>query len=420
MAVAAPRRSDLGDSLNGSSSASQINPRFLLLLCLFSALLVGASWRYVPAMSSTHAFPPVPNNGPFGSKPTRPSRPVDGRVGVTRARPNCSAADRAAASAAAAAGDHRYVFVHVPKAGGTAFDVMMGRTFAPLVDLRRRGCLAAGSGPQYIGFHHADMSFVEGGCTYPVLERSCRRGPIRESPAGAACRNSPVGCPQPRTLLLLRRPLDRFVSHTFFTRFRKFAGAEARVRELKILENMLLYHAWHPGGSALHYSVGFVTGTNMENEWVAHRAGRVLDESQKQRRQQHLLDYRWVCDKAKDVIRELFWMGLLETLPRDLQRLAGMANLSLPLAMPSVNSNHKRARDPHPPLVVLAFSTLAPLEVWLYEYAQHVVSPSPGEEPPACPTRTEEDVARQLAMLERVRARVSQLTSDVQAAALAG
>jgi len=192
----------------------------------------------------------------------------------------------------AAAGRYTYVFVHIPKAGGTSFDEMMGVLFA---DLRRN--LGPKRGPKYIGFHHADMSYVEGGCAYPVLERACRRR-IFGPQARMTCEHTPPGCPQARTLLLLRRPVDRYVSHFRYSHRKKNKTAVPREVTRMQLEDLLDPR----DDSRFHYSIAFVTGTSTEVEWVAHRDSRSLSAEEQRQRLGKMSDFAWMCSKAKAVV----------------------------------------------------------------------------------------------------------------------
>ena len=175
------------------------------------------------------------------------------------------------------------VFLHIGKAGGTSFDVMMKKikTFP------------------YVGTKHFDWSYID--------------------------HHHPTG----KVVTILRDPVSRSISHFSFMKTLSWTkGMTIRSQSLSEFLNdkismMSARGAWQDGQAA----VSWLTGTHVGFGWVKKGPNPPSKEALELKN----LQFEEILNLAADRIDNIFWFGLLEDMDRSLELLTYQLRLEVPV-----------------------------------------------------------------------------------------
>lgn len=236
-------------------------------------------------------------------------------------------------------------FIHVGKTGGTSFDAAMQDKLCPTKMVSRlpvRWCEKLNR--KYFGHQHYDYSYMD---TLPV---------------------------RPDVLMLLRHPVDRAISHFYFSQTLSWTE-NLKMRHMTLTEYLhdpqemlLTRHLWCDGCAAVAWLTGV---TQQYSVWPNE-----LSDAENRLRERVELDTAASLYLAAGRLRSAFWVGISEDLSASLKRLSD----KLGVAEDDLRVFHERRakpRAPEPDAVRQKLAALMPGDIWLYEYAKSLVKDGP-------------------------------------------
>lgn len=198
------------------------------------------------------------------------------------------------------------VFIHIGKTAGTSLRVIL------------------------------EEAFGEGNCSAPFVQNH-----MTEQEA-TGYRKFPAICghiskadqlkwfPERKVITVLRDPIDRCLSFLYYVRGLPLCDESAQIvkdaHSLSILDLIETQEAQ----------------TNLHNTMVRQLGGHMLDEP---------TDFPALLEKAKETLREAFWVGRQDTLDADLHRLGALLGCGLEMRRTNVTRDRRSIGDEDPRVI---------------------------------------------------------------------